>query len=96
MKTRPLFALAAALASLSLGAAAQTSTPAPVGVTPQTAEKANEKAIQRNDTGTVVRTGPTITDRAATSPAPAASAAVAPRPAATATTPARAPRADRG
>lgn len=84
------------LALSSFGALAQTTTPAPVGVTPQTAEKANEKAVQRNDTGTVVRTAPPVTERVAPGPSSGASAATQAPPAAGGATPPRAPRADRG
>lgn len=57
--------IGAALALAAAGAFAQTTsdstvntnrTPAAIGVSPQTANEANQKAIQRSDTGTVVRT----------------------------------------
>lgn len=63
----------AALALVATGAVAQTSnsstvntnqTPAAIGVTPQTASEANQKAIQRSDTGTVVRTDATAAEQA--------------------------------
>lgn len=64
-----------ALAAGCTTAFAQT-TPAPmspsasrpdaVATTPETAKAANDKAIQRADTATVVRTGPTVADRART------------------------------
>ena len=38
-------------------------TPDNVGVTPQTAEEANRKAVPRTDTGTLVRTGPSVADK---------------------------------
>ena len=62
----------AALALAATGAFAQTSssstvntnqTPAAIGVTPQTAKEANQKAIQRADTGTVVRTDGTAAEQ---------------------------------
>ncbi|MFC7208662.1 hypothetical protein ACFQOZ_20025 [Comamonas endophytica] len=65
--------LGAALALAATGAFAQTTnnstvnsnqTPASVGVTPQTANEANQKAVQRSDTGTLVRTEPSAADRA--------------------------------
>lgn len=72
MKTTASIAASLALAAASLAAVAQTtSTPMPaasqpnaVGVTPETAKVANEKAIQRSDVATVVQTGPTAADRA--------------------------------
>lgn len=91
-----LFAIPAALALFGAAATAKTDAPASVGVAPQTAEKANEKAIQRNDTGTVVRTAPPATERVAPRPAAAASSAVTPNAAASTAAPARPPRADRG
>lgn len=96
MTIRTMLAATAALALFSLSAIAQTSAPAPVGVTPQTAEKANEKAIQRNDTGTVVRTAPPVTERANTTSPPGAAPAAAPQPSASNVTSPRPPRADRG
>lgn len=46
------------------GAAPMSSAPAGVGTSAQTAAEANQKAIQRSDTGTVVRTSPSVADRA--------------------------------
>ena len=46
------------------GAAPMTSAPAGVGTSAKTAAEANQKAIQRPDTGTVVRTSPSVADRA--------------------------------
>lgn len=63
----------AALTLAATGAFAQTSnsstvntnqTPTAIGVTPQTAREANQKAIQRSDTGTVVRTDATAAEHA--------------------------------
>lgn len=59
------------LAAASVAAFAQTTTtptmaasqPNAVGVTPETAKAANDKAIQRSDVATVVKTGPTVADR---------------------------------
>ena len=76
-------ALLAAATVLATGALAQAtapgampgaSAPAAVGTTPQTAAQADKKAIQRSDTGTVVRTAPSVADRArqATATTPAA------------------------
>lgn len=77
-----LFAAGATLLVATHTALAQTpTTPNPTGVavTPQTAAQAQQKAVPRADTGTVVRTGPTAADRtreAANSVGSAASAAV--------------------
>lgn len=59
---------------LSIGAMAQSTAPAGVGTTPQTAAEATRKAVPRADTGTVVRTAPSAADRArqANATAPAA------------------------
>lgn len=63
----------AVLALAATGAFAQTTnsgtvntnqTPAAIGVSPQTANEANQKAIQRSDTGTVVRTDATAAEQA--------------------------------
>lgn len=62
----------AALALVATGAFAQTSnstvnttqTPATVGVSPQTANEANQKAVQRADTATLVRTDDTAAQQA--------------------------------
>ncbi|MGM9482795.1 hypothetical protein ACS5PN_16495 [Roseateles sp. NT4] len=59
-----------ALAAACVAAFAQTSPAVPasqptaVGVTPDTARAANEKAVPRSDVATVVRTGPTVADKA--------------------------------
>lgn len=96
MKRQTRLLAASALALLACSAMAQNappaSTPAPVGVTPQTAQEANQKAVQRPDTGTVVRTAPPVTQRApASAAAPAGQAGPVPQQA-----PAmRQPRADR-
>ena len=42
---------------------AKTPNPTGVAVTPQTAAEAQQNAVPRNDTGTVVRTGPTAAER---------------------------------
>lgn len=60
------------LAALAAVAVAQTTTttpsttgqPAAVGVSPQTAAEANDKAIKRAEVGTVVRTSPSAADKA--------------------------------
>ncbi|MEG2878340.1 MAG: hypothetical protein RR928_09920 [Comamonas sp.] len=102
IKTISLGGAALTLAVASTGAFAQTTnnstvntnqTPAAIGVTPQTANEANQKAIQRSDTGTVVRTDPTAADQARD----AANRAQAPAPRSTmdSTAPRRAARADR-
>ena len=44
--------------------AAPNQQPTAIGVTPSTGADANQKAVPRSDTGTVVRTGPTAGDRA--------------------------------
>ena len=62
----------AALAFVATGAFAQTpnstvntnQTPATIGVTPQTANEANQKAVQRADTATLVRTDDTAAQQA--------------------------------
>ncbi len=65
--------LGAALALAATGAFAQTTsnstvnttqTPATVGVNPQAANEANQKAVQRSDTATLVRTEPTAAEQA--------------------------------
>ncbi|MET1113422.1 MAG: hypothetical protein ABWY08_00515 [Comamonas sp.] len=64
--------LGAVLALAATGAFAQTpsntvnstQTPASVGVTPQTANEANQKAVQRSDTATLVRTDATAAEQA--------------------------------
>lgn len=72
MNATARIAVSLSLAVASVAAVAQTNTaPAPaasqpnaVGVTPETAKAANDKAIKRSDVATVVRTGPTVADRA--------------------------------
>lgn len=67
-----LIPLAAVLALAAAGAFAQTpaptitpsSTPDAVGVSPQTAAEANQKAVPRSDTATLVRTSPSAADKA--------------------------------
>ena len=58
----------AAIVLATTGAWAQTpgtaTTPATVGVTPQDAREATQKAVPRSDTGTLVRTEPSAADRA--------------------------------
>ena len=60
--------IAAAFSLAAMGAVAQSpSNPQPVtriGVTPQDAKEATQKAPQRADTGTLVRTEPSAADRA--------------------------------
>lgn len=46
------------------GAPATSQPPAAIGVSPQTAAEANQKAVPRSDTGTVVRTAPSAAERA--------------------------------
>lgn len=65
-----LVVLSASLA-LASGAFAQAtppagaaSAPAGVGTSPQTAAEATRKAVPRSDTGTVVRTSPSVVDKA--------------------------------
>jgi hypothetical protein len=72
MNTPTRITAALTVAAASLAAYAQSSPtpttaasqPNAVGVTPEAARTANEKAIQRSDVATVVRTGPTAADRA--------------------------------
>lgn len=60
-----LVALAVASVSAQTAApAAGASAPATVGVTPQEAATANQQAVPRSDTATVVRTAPAPTQRA--------------------------------
>lgn len=56
----------AAAAAVAQAPATPSSGQAPntVGVTPQAAAEATQKAVPRSDTGTLVRTAPTATDRA--------------------------------
>lgn len=67
ISTRALLA-GATIALACAGVSAQNTTtdarPAGVGVAPSTAAAAQEKAVPRADTGTVVRTGPTAVERA--------------------------------
>ncbi|MFG6412279.1 hypothetical protein ACG02S_00055 [Roseateles sp. DC23W] len=44
--------------------APSASRPDAIATSPETAKVANDKAIKRSDTATVVRTGPTVADRA--------------------------------
>lgn len=70
--TKALSLAGAALALVATSAFAQTSnstvntnqTPAAIGVTPQTANEANQKAVQRADTATLVRTDDTAAQQA--------------------------------
>lgn len=64
--------VASALATVLIGAYAQTGTPTPppapytpatVGVSPETAATATDKAVPRADVGTVVRTGPSTANK---------------------------------
>lgn len=72
-KTLTTLSLGAALAVAASGAFAQTTnnstvnstqTPATVGVSPQEANQANQRAVQRSDTGTLVRTDGTAAEQA--------------------------------
>lgn len=73
----PLLASAALLSVSSFAqttapsATPMTPSPAGVGTSAQTAAEANQKAIQRPDTGTVVRTSPSAADKARQTVAPA-------------------------
>ncbi|MGN7876755.1 hypothetical protein ACTJKJ_24640 [Roseateles sp. 22389] len=55
---------AAASAQAQQAASNAASQPSTIGVTPETAKAANVQAVPRSDTATVVRTGPTVTDKA--------------------------------
>lgn len=71
-KSMKTLSLGAVLALAATGAFAQTpnstvnsaQTPASVGVSPQTANEANQKAVQRSDVGTLVRTDATAAEQA--------------------------------
>ncbi|WP_315126825.1 hypothetical protein [Comamonas antarctica] len=72
-KSLTTLSLGAALAFAATGAFAQTTnnstvnstqTPATVGVSPQEANQANQRAVQRSDTGTLVRTDATAAEQA--------------------------------
>jgi hypothetical protein len=68
IKTLVKVAAAAAVTAAAIGAHAQPATtgaPAAVGVSPGTAADAASKAVPRSDTGTLVRTAPNPSDRAA-------------------------------
>lgn len=63
--TLKTLSVTAALALSAAGAWAQTSsTPTTVGATPQEARQATQNAVPRSDTATLVRTGPSATERA--------------------------------
>lgn len=54
------------IALCGVGAHAQQATTTPptnVGVNPATAAEANDRAVPKNDVGTVVRTGPSAADK---------------------------------
>lgn len=55
--------LAGGAGAQTSGAPATAQPPAAIGVSPQTADEANRKAIPRSDTGTVVRTAPSAADQ---------------------------------
>lgn len=72
-KSITTLSLGAALALAATGAFAQTTnnstvnttqTPATIGVSPQEANEANQKAVPRADTGTLVRTDATAAEQA--------------------------------
>lgn len=71
-KSMKTLSLGAVLALAATGAFAQTpnstvnstQTPATVGVSPQAANEANQKAVQRSDTATLVRTDDTAAAQA--------------------------------
>lgn len=93
-------ALAMASASAQTAApAAGASAPATLGVTPQEAAKANQQAVPRSDTATVVRTAPSPAQRASNAVGGSTTAAPATTTSSTAGTGAmgttRAARADR-
>lgn len=54
----------AAFAQTQQAAPNAASQPATVAVTPETAKAANAQAVPRSDTATVVRTGPSVMDKA--------------------------------
>lgn len=96
-KLIPLGALLAFGAACVSAQTPSTTAPSAVGVTQQEAAEATQKAVPRNDVGTVVRTSPTAEEKAkdamsgstmSTTQTPAAVRAQAP-------TKKRAPRADR-
>jgi hypothetical protein len=58
------FGLLVSLAAVGAHAQSGIKSPDSVGVTPEAAAEANQKAVPRSDTGTVVRTAPPVTDRA--------------------------------
>jgi len=62
------------LSAAAMAALAQTAagTPDTVGVQPSTANEAMQKAVPRKDTGTVVRTAPSIAAKASAAVAPPA------------------------
>lgn len=63
--TLQTLSVTAALALAAAGTWAQTSsTPTTVGATPQEAQQATQNAVPRSDTATLVRTGPSATERA--------------------------------
>ncbi len=80
MKRKSHLALVCAIVVLTANTYAQTagpgaatpsaSAPAAVGTSSQTAIEANQKAVPRSDTGSLVRTSPSVPERArqATSP----------------------------
>lgn len=67
-------ALGIVLSVAAMAAFAQSapSAPATVGVQPAAADEAMQKAVPRKDTATVVRTAPSITNKASAAMAPAA------------------------
>lgn len=84
IKSIPLAAvLALALGSVSaqttapMGATSATTT---IGVTPQEAATATQKAVPRSDTATLVRTAPSPTEKTRSTMNDAATTAVAPVP----------------
>ncbi|AVP56511.1 hypothetical protein [Pulveribacter suum] len=66
LKTLTIAATLALAASASWAQTSSTVNPpeTKVGVTPEDAKEATQKAVPRSDTGTVVRTGPSAAERA--------------------------------
>lgn len=108
VKSIPLAAvLAFSLSSVSAQTPAPMGTasaPTTIGVTPQEAARATQKAVPRSDTGTLVQTAPTAADKARsvmndnktiTTPAAATTTTAAPMRSSTGNGAVRAPRADR-
>ena len=65
LSTLAIGLLAAVVSSMAAAQATSTTTdhPTPIGTSQQTADLANQKAVQAGGTATVVRTGPSAADR---------------------------------